>query len=475
MFSWFMWPPTVNDLREATLVFEDIQMSKQYIEEVGKRQGWKNLDLAIWSPQPSNVNADMQEQQDAIRLSPTTAVDTTRIGEKAHWAYLTEAYFTMPVPKALYRPNEEPGSHVPVQVLMAGSVPVLVRRNPFWFQHAPYVVQKLNDTPDAFYGTGMGRLGKSLQYLANDFMNQTNDNATYGLNPVVIINPNLIVGPIEPLAPGRMWHMTDPSGVKFDRPPIEQMQHGMALTNMLSSWLNDLLGTPPILQGNNSKGGAKTATGAQLLQQNIKTDLQDQVEDIELDVLIPLMEMVAKLGQQYQDQDWMVATSGGLITVAPDDLVGEFAFSWLASSQAANQQMRAQQAMQLLQILQPMVPLLMQQGYVFNPVPLVKSIAREGMGFRDFDDVLKQVGPDMMTMQMQMQGAMGMPPPGGPPGQPGAPGGVPPPGGGADGRSAVEQAAGGSMEETQEGEGQAFGEVRQSADAMAGMMGGFGG
>jgi hypothetical protein len=471
MFSWFMWPPTVTDMKEATLVFEDIQMSKQYIEEIGKSQGWKNLELAIWAPQPSNVNSDMQELMQDMRGSPSTAVDSQRMGDKAHWVYLTEAYFTMPVPPALYRANEEPGSHVPVQVLLAGNVPVLIRRNPFWFQHAPYVVQKLNDTPDSFYGTGMGRLGKSLQHLANDFMNQTNDNATYGMNPVVIINPNLIVGPIEPIAPGRVWHMTDPSGIKFDRPPIEQMQYGMQLVSQLQSQMNDLLGAPPIMQGSNAKGNARTATGAQLLQKNVSTDLDNEIEDIELDVLVPLMEMAHVLGQQYQDKELQVATAGGLITVQPGDLTGEFAFAWLASSQAASQQMRSQQAMQLLQVVLPMVPLLMQQGYVFDPTPLIRTIAKEGMGFRDFDDVLKQVGPNMMELQVQMQGQMGQPGAPGAPSGPGGPGGPPPPGAGADGRSAVEQAPGGG-EEMQEGEGQAFGEVRQNADALAGMMGG---
>lgn len=452
MFTWHMWPPTVSSLAEATLVFEDIQMSKQYIEEVGKRQGWKNLDQAIWAPQPGNANADLQLQQDAIRNSPSTAADMASFGDKGHWAYLTEAYFTMPVPKKLYRSNEDPGSHVPVQVLLAGHVPVLIRRNPFWFQHAPYVFQKLNETPDSFYGTGMGRVGKSLQYLANDFMNQTNDNATYGLNPVTIINPNLVVGNLEPLEPGRMWHMTDPSGVRFDRPPIEQMQYGLQMTNQMQSWMNDLLGTPPIMQGSNAKGAARTATGAQILQTNVRSDLQDQVEDIELDVLLPLSEMVHKLGQQYQSQELQVATAGGTINVRPDDLVGEFGFSWLASTQAINQQQRTQQALQLLQIMQPLVPLLQAQGKQFDPLPLIRRVAKEGMGFRDFDACIVDAP------------APGMP---GMPGQPGPAEGLVD----SNTRSAVDQANLGQGEMAP-GEGGAFSEVRDNADELAAMMGG---
>lgn len=453
MFTWHMWPATANSIAEATLVFEDIQVSKQFIEESGKIQGWKNLEHAIWSPQPSNSNSDLQLQMDAIRNSPSTAVDFQRLGEKGHFSYITEAWFTMPVPKDLYRQGEDPSWHVPVRALFAGSIPVLLQRNPFWFQHAPYVVQRLNDTPDAFNGVGMGRYAMGLQHLINDFTNQTNDNATYALNPILLANPSLMVGPMDPLAPGRIYPTTDPANaIKFERPPVEQIQYSMQVVNWLMTQLNDLNGTPPILQGSSTKGAAKTATGAQLLQQNVRTDLQDDIEDIELEVMIPLMEMVHVLGQQYQDKALQVAISGGTINVRPGDLAGEFAYQWLASTQQANQQLRSQQAMQLLQMVPPLIPLLQQHGVNFNPMPLLRRIGKEGMGFRDFDSCFEQ-----MTAPVT---------PGAIPGQPGQ--SVP-----IDSniRSAVEQAPGGGTD-IQPGEGDAFASVRDNADELASMMGG---
>lgn len=470
MMTWHMWPPTVDNIRQATLVFEDIQVNKQYIETVGKQQGWRNLEQAVWAPQPSNANSDLQLQQDAVRFSPTTATDFQRMGEVGQWSWLTEAYFLMPVPSSLYLPNEDPGTPVPVRALIAGNVPVLIQRNPFWFQHAPYVVRKHGEMPDSFYGIGMGRIARSLQYLANDFMNQTNDNATYGLNPVSLFNPNLVAGPLEPIAPGRNWAVTDINQAhKFDRPPIEQMGYGLQILSWLSGQMNDLLGTPPILQGTNSKGVAKTATGAQLLQQNVSTDLQDEVTEIEQDVLIPLMDMAHKLGQQYQQDDLSLATSGGTIRVRRDDLVGQFSFQWLASSQLQNKQMRASQAMQLLQTIMPMVPLLQQQGKTFNPMPLLERVGKDALGFRDFDKCFVPVPTPML----------------GAPGQPGAPGAEPPgpeeEGGGAEpdqdnaaGISAVPQAAGGGPRagmDVAAGEGGAFGQVRDQADALSAMMG----
>lgn len=458
VFSWYMWPPTVDDIKEATLVFEDLQVPKQYIMETGKAQKWVNIDQALEAPIPGNVDTDLSELQQDMHLSSNTAAGPGPGGDLAKWVFLTECYFNMPVPRRMYRQNEEPGSAVPVQCLLAGTVPVLVRRNPYWFQHAPYVIDRQNETPDSFYGTGMGRLGKSLQYLANDFMNQTNDNATYGLNPVIKVNPNVMVGTLEPIAPGRVWPMTDPNGVVFDRPPIEQMQYGMQMVAALQTAMNDLLGTPPIMQGSGARGSARTATGAQILQANTKTDLSDSIEDIELNVLVPLMYMVHSLGQQYMSDEMMLATAGGTIRVGPSDLAGRFMFRWLASSQGQNKQMRSQQALQLLQLATgPLLQVLMQQGAQINPIPLLRKIYSDGLGFRDFDEFVKPA-------PMPPPGMPGMPPGMGPPGMGGPPGMPPmPPGPPPSPTGAPEQV---------EGEGEAFGEVRGEADDMAAVMGG---
>lgn len=465
VFSWYVWPQTINHIREATLVFEVLQVPLQYLKTVGKAQGWINLDIASYaSTDNTNTDSYLQQAQEDTVHTTTTAVNAAYKGELGTYVLLREAYFNMPIPARFYRDNEKNGDSVPVQAVFANGTLVSLRRNPYWFQHAPYVVKRINESPDSFTGMGMGRLGLDLQGLANDFMNQTNDNLTYGLNPVTIVNPMQTAGELLPLEPGRMWHMLDPQGVRFDRPPVDQVQYGMNMVNMLMGTMNDLLGTPPIMQGTGAGGSAKTATGAQLLQNNVKTDLQDTIEDIELEVLEPLMYMIHALGQQYQSDELSIATSGGIVRVRPDDLAGRFSFKWLASSQAANQQMRSQQALALLQAILPLVPLIQQQGAQVNPIPLLKKVYGEGMGFRDFDEFI-QVG--------QMGG---MPPGMAPPGMPGMP--TPPgPQGPESARSTVDQAAGnmaGSTEMAQ-GEGEAFGEVRAGADDISAMMGAMGG
>lgn len=463
-FSWYIWPVTVNSIDEASIVFEDIQVSKQYVDQMAKAGIWKDPAMINAATNIENLQPEIRTALMEARESSMAAVDL-RQGDLANWTILTECWLRMPVPRSLYLPNETPGEPVPCKVVMAGGVPIEVRRNPFWHQKPPYVMQRMNEQIDSFYTVGMGRTMLSLQGLINDFINQTNDNGIYGLNPIIKYNPNLVVGPLEPLAPGRMFPLTDPAGMVFDRPPVEQLQYGLMLANQLITYANDMSGVPAVLQGSGAKGGAKTATGSQILQSNVKGELQDLIEDIELRVLMPLMDMVHSLGQQYEGKErWLAISGGEKIQFTRDMLEGQFGWKWVASSQAVNQQQRAQATGQFLQMAAnpAVLQLLLQQQKILNPEPILRKLWEDGLGLRNFDKVVTQM--PMMP---------GMMPPGG--------GGGPPPGGavppGQDPRSAVEQAPGGSGEMAP-GEGEAFMEVRGGADQMAaevGAMGGYGG
>lgn len=468
VFSWYVWPTSVNSIEEASLTFEDIQVSKQYVDQMGKAGIWKNVEQINAGTNSENFNTELQAQLEETRGSSLAAVDL-RAGDLANWTILTECWFMMPIPRALYTPNEVPGCPVPVKAVFAGGVLVEVRRNPFWHQKPPYVMQRMNETTDSFYTVGMGRSMLSVQGLINDMVNQTNDNGIYGLNPIVKYNPNLIVGPLEPFAPGKMYGMTDTNAMVFDRPPIEQLQYGVMILNQLISYANDLTGVPAVLQGSGAKGGARTATGSQILQSNVKGELQDLIEDIEQRVLQPTMQMFHSLGQQYESSERYLAISGGeKLQFTRDMLEGEFTWKWVASSQAVNQQQRAQQALTFLQsaVNPAVLQLLQMQGKMLNPEPLLRRIYEDGLGQRNFDRVITQAGPPQ-----------GMPGPGGPQGMPGmGPGGPGGPGGppGGEPRSAVEQAAGGSGPMAP-GEGEEFMGVRAGADEMAAMMGAQGG
>lgn len=456
MFSWHMWPLTVNTIEEAAIVFEDIQVSRQWAKAMFACGEWKN---------PEHFEAGTPSETDTLRqesLSIITSLSDTAIsaiaGEVGEYREIVEAYVRMPVPNDRYLAGEAPGSDVPVQLILCNGKPLVARRNPFWFQRAPYIVKTLNERADSFYSIGMGRQALDLQALLNDFTNQTNDNGIFGLNPIAKVNPSTMVKPGK-IGPGEVWYMTDLNGLAFDRPPVEQLQYGLSLSGQAFNWLNDLLGTPPVLQGTGSKGVAKTATGAQILQNNVKTDIQDVIESIEEECLEPLMDMAFALGQQYQPLEQTILQGGMPVKVTREMWAGDYGFTWNASTQNINSQARAGQAIQLYQMLASTLPVLQQAGLGFNPEPLLRKLVQDGMGFRGFDEMVFPAPQPMMP-------GMGASPEAG-----GAPPGAAPY---AQQQSAVGQANYG-QEGMAPGEGEDISEVRDEADSMAAMMGGMNG
>lgn len=460
LMYWYIYPLTAVGLEDATLVFEDVDTPRSFIQDMARKGKWLNKEEALNAPEVSNHSANRSTLLSEAGEAGQSDLDlgTSEVGGVRT---ITEIWTYMPLPSSAYTDDEEVGSPLPVCIHAAGITPLSITRNPFWHQRPPYLFTAQNQEPGFVYGNGFGRVCRGLQYLVNDFANQTNDCGIYGLNPIVKVNPGLLAGPLPPIRPGVVWNMTDVNaGVQFDRPPVEQTQYGMQLLSQYIGMAQDFGGAPPVLQGSGAGKGARTATGAQILQFNAQQPLADVVEDIEMDVMIPLMFGTWINAQQYRDRAVMTRVAGVDIKVSPQDLDIDPEFRWLASSQAANAQQRNQQAMSLLQGIIPVYPLLQQAGYSVDPAALIKRVF-SGMGFRGFDEFIKK-------NPMAAMGPMGIDPNGPSAPQSGAPGPVPP----SDRvRSTVEQ-AGGATDQIAPGEGEDFMSMRAEADLLAGGFGG---
>lgn len=457
LLYWYMYPTIADSLEDATLVFEDIDVPVGYIKEMCAKGIWKNEQDALRAPLPPN---HLINQQDVLTNSfgitpPATGILGDRLvgGTRV----LTEGYTFMKLPSDAYTDDEDTSDLLPVHFVCAGTRLLWCSRNEHWHQRQPYLIARQNVEPGYFYGFGEGRFIRTLQYLANDFANEANDCLIYGMSPVNKVNPSFVAGPLPPMRPGVVWKMTDiEQGHKFDRPPIDGAQAGLAAMDTFTGMAQDFGGAPPVIQGTGSGKGAKTATGASILQRNALSPLQDTVEDIELEVLIPLMEMTWINAQQFRSKPVMAAIAGQPIQITPEMLAGDFEWTWTASSQTSNHMQRAQMLIQFVQACAQMAPLLQQVGKIFDPEPILKKIWVDGLGQRGFDQII-------VAMQQQpLQQAQ----------QPGNPGAVQAEQGDRF-RSALEQVFGqGSPEaEMQPGEGEDFADVRKQSEELAAKMG----
>jgi hypothetical protein len=458
LFNWYIYPQTTASIDEAVMVFEDVDVPRHFLEEKMRDKAFHNVNQAL-AAGPRKL-----DDKDAERMERSGDTEIS-LGTLSEMYRLTEVWTYMKLPKDVLGPDKDPECPYVTKIILCNDIILEISGHPYIYEKIPYVDYRSEIEPGIFYGRGFGKRARPFQYLTNDFANQTNDNGIYALNPIAIMNPSYMAQTPKPLAPGVTLYMTDiTQGIRFERPPAEQVQMGMQMMNMYMTQGQSMGGAPPVLQGGKAE---KTATGTQILQRNALAPLQDLVEDGEQSFLIPLMIACWRLSQQFMQEEVMAVVAGEAIKVTPEDLQLNAEFRWLASNQAMNAQQRAQQGIQMLQALTPPVlQQLMQAGYIVDPAPLLRRVYTDGLGFRGFDQFIKPA-PQMPGMPPGMPGA---PAPGMPPGMP--PGGAPMPEGDRV-RSALEQVTGAAEAPPMvPGEGEDFGEVRAGADEMAALLGG---
>ncbi len=465
-FTFYAYPLSVDTLDQCTIVFEDIQVSKQFVLNMVAKGYWKEDDIT-YSSTADESETERQTNLNNNTKTSQTAVSSGLSGDLGSFAEVSEVWFSMVLPPK-YHDQEtiDSGDHVdpvPMKAIICGTNIIDIQENPFNHGKHPYLAKKLTDTPDVLVTPGYGKWVMKSQFLVNDLINQLNDNGIYGLNPIIIRDPTKMAGHSlnQTISPGAIFD-GEKDCITFERPDVNGIQWGSQLLDRAMATVNDTI-APPILQGASTGGASNTATGAQLLQANTKTDIQDFNEDLEQVILVPLMEMFHSLGQQYESEEMFLAITGKeKVKFTPEMLAMDLSWQWVASSQTINQQVRGQQMNLFLQsLLNPAVMQLFQmQGKQLNIEPVLRKMWEDGLGQRSFESLfIKQMGMPGMPGAMPAPGAPAMP--GAAPLSP-------------EQISTTSQIPGNGGEmglPPQAGEGEEFRNIRSAAEGMSGPMG----
>lgn len=480
VFNVVVYPEWAETKRDLQIEAERLEVPVTYCNIMKASRRWENVDEALSTGGGATDQFDWANQTSLNDVSSITGIADFRGENDTPVANViaVEVWCRLILTKDQYDEEEDPTQPIPARVLFINGVPVVARRNNFYDQQSPLEYARDNIVAGNFYGSGAGRLTRSLQYLANDFANQTNDVGIYGLNPITLVNTNYFSGAMDSLRPGRTYRVRDvEQAIKFVKPDVEIVQYGQTLLQQTVTMAQDGSGAPPVLQGSKA---ATTATGSQLLSQNAQSPLQDTVEDIEAQVMVPLMYAAWSLAVQYRNKPFlrtildgkprpvldsmgnpvidpatgqpMMDTGPEKVSILPSDIDIEPEMRFLASSQAINRQARQQGLQAFTQLLAPLLPLLQQQGKTLDPTEILQRAWTDGLGNRNFSKMI-------VPLQLQ-QG------PSQPGGQPPPPGQPPPIGPVGQGNVMPPQDV---MDQPDEG---AYAGVRDNSNMMSGPMGG---
>ena len=261
------------------------------------------------------------------------------------------------------------------------------QRNPLWSDKLPILSAPVNKIQGAFKGISMIKPCATIQYAANDAVNEAWDSAAYALMPIIMTDPlkNPRIGSMV-LSLAAVWEC-DPQSTQFAEFP-QLWQHGFEMVSACKAEVQQTLSVSPaaIAQGQQGRlGGAKPtqAEVAQSQQVDILTTA-DAVTIVEESILTPLLALFLEFDHQYRDRELTVRSYGqmgqkaNMQEIPPVQMDKRYVFTWSGVEQAKNAQ-QIQQQIAMMNVLRGIPPEQM-KGYQINLVPVIQNAVESAFG-----------------------------------------------------------------------------------------------
>jgi hypothetical protein len=365
LFHFYVWPRTSPSIHDAQLIFEDTEttiehikaMNEYYMDPEHEEMGmvYDHIDELVEAG--GGLSEDIlysrmeRQRKFNAEFDPNDSVGKL---SKGH-VKLSECYWRGEIPGAKdSMSGEEYGEQDWLIVLVNDYWPIRIHPNPFYSKRRPYKDARFLRVVDEYYGRGVTEAMASMQYMLNDINNLTIDNITNSLNPIILINEDLVTN-VESLriAPNAKWFV-DPSGVQFITPP-NVAAVGLQTIGMMQGMIQDASGASFIAQGRAAPQGRgraqNTASGLGLLNQQSSQGFQFALTELEEQLMIPILEWNYQLAEQFMTEKLPLLVGGEqnipLIEehVGFEDVFGKYRYTW-KGAQGVKEQMSLTQQMQ---------------------------------------------------------------------------------------------------------------------------------
>lgn len=404
VFGWYISPVTCADPADANLIFEELLISRARLKEMGKQKVGDDEALGHVF---ENIQEALTLDINAAELSDKFQSEQQRLSLKGFSARTDAKDPNRPIDitEVYWRTNLDHTTSTWWRVTIAGDrVPLRIQKNPFWHGNPPWLAGKFVEVVNEFYGRGLPEVFDKIQYFLNDIADQANDALVWTMNPIAIIDPYGVQDPTSiRMRPGAKW-LASPDAIKFVEPPKETPAVGFQATAQFMGLISDVSNSTAFAgaSGQSSRGRGKalaTATGAQLVATEALVQVRDVVENLEDQVFVPMLRQMHSLTMQCMTRPLILRVAGAdgasLIEhkISAADVVGDFDFEWLGSTQVQNQQVLVSQLVNYLQIASKIPPqLLAQQGVQIDYAQILQQIWIY-MGMNNAESVIKPLKP----------------------------------------------------------------------------------
>lgn len=173
------------------------------------------------------------------------------------------------------------------------------KRNPYWSDRIPVITAPVEKVGDTIWGTSQVQPVCTLQYSANDIVNEGFDSAQYSLLPIVMTDPlkNPRVGSMV-MAMAAVWE-TSPNDTKFVEMP-QLWRDAFQMVNACRDQIQQSLGVNPSMMPQGGTGKKPTQAQVAQEQQVALESTADSVTVIQEGILNELLRWFYELDYQFR-------------------------------------------------------------------------------------------------------------------------------------------------------------------------------
>jgi len=282
-----------------------------------------------------------------------------------------------------------------------GDPPLLgCKLNPYWCDKIPLLSSPVEKVEGSFKGLSKVKFVETMQYAANDAVNEGMDSAAYALLPIIMTDPekNPRVGSMV-LNVAAVWE-TSPKDTQFAQFP-QLWKEAFSIVGACKDQIFQTMGVNPAMMPQQATAPGKKPNQAQIANEQ-QVDIlttADAVTSLEGEILTPMLQWFVWLDHQFRDDDVLIPSFGELgIQIAmeriqPIQMDRRFEFRWFGVEQARNQQ-QMQMQMAGLNMLKG-IPPNMFPGYRIQLAPVISNFVENVFGPRlaprVFEDIRKQL------------------------------------------------------------------------------------
>lgn len=317
-------PATVDDIEDAEIVAVALRYTEGKIKQCIKDGVFEKEAANQLLSNMSSGSGTARQINTGKKSASAAGVQLDSTGNKTALIYQVWAKFKIRGEHRLMV------AHYGAQDLYLGC-----KRNPYWNDRIPVILQAVEKEGDSIYGKSQVAPVKALQYAANDAVNMGFDSAQYALLPIIMTDPekNPQIGSMV-LSMAAIWTV-DPKSTQFANFPA-LWKDAFAIVGSCKEQIFQSLGVNPAMipHGNVNKKPSQAEIAQ--AQQVALESTNDEIAIIEA-MLSRVLEWCYDLDYQYRTKEITVKKFGQLGLQATMDQVAPFqtrqryTFRWYGS------------------------------------------------------------------------------------------------------------------------------------------------